>query len=616
MTSNKQKKKGKTVSLAEFLDGDSKIVPVRSSNWSEIVDREEETTNSKSTLVDLGALPTAPRAALEATYNHISQDPPFVACATNLSFQIDDEALRRIFADLNPKSARILCDNGRSRGIGLVEFETRDQLIEALKRTDKELYGRTIRVHVSDKTDSHHSGGRHAYKQNRNEGEDRPEMDKQWERGIVRSDNNSDRKNRGFNRDGPNRNDFSRQNQRGPRDHQESNSFGYGYPRTRDDRGGHGGNRDHNNRPSQRFRHHDDELRPNSGTDRPRYSGRHSDTHDVRDRPRTSEEPSEEQREAPRERPRLHLQPRTKPLDPEQTVVKASSTDNTADPSIQIEKTSETSHGDEDNLSNNDHQEQSNEVGSTESSAAQKAARGAGSEIFGGAKPVDTLAKELEIEKKLKEMELSAPDSPGDDHHEKQTSRSSYTRTNDRDNPRGKRSSHNEDHHPRDRQPYRRDDGRSDHGSDYHHRREHSGGKQYEEDSRRRNDDDHYRRGGGERFNGTSRRDNDSARSNKYQHHNQPDRDHDRGNFRHRDRDNRHNDSNESNNQGRSSNNFNTESQPRSGRGQNSGMNRRVAPAQETGHRLELSNKFVMLDDDDLDAGDDNEEPQSPTIDN
>lgn len=56
-------------------------------------------------VVDLGALPTAPRAALEATYNHISQDPPFVACATNLSFQIDDEALRRIFADLNVRES-------------------------------------------------------------------------------------------------------------------------------------------------------------------------------------------------------------------------------------------------------------------------------------------------------------------------------------------------------------------------------------------------------------------------------------------------------------------------------------------------------------------------------
>jgi hypothetical protein len=43
MTSKKQKK-GKTMALADFLNPDTKLVTVRATNWSEIVDNEEEET--------------------------------------------------------------------------------------------------------------------------------------------------------------------------------------------------------------------------------------------------------------------------------------------------------------------------------------------------------------------------------------------------------------------------------------------------------------------------------------------------------------------------------------------------------------------------------------------
>jgi len=92
-----------------------------------------------------------PRSAVDIDYSTVPNNPPFVAHVANLSFEIDDENLRRIFADLNPKSARIMRDGNRSRGVGLVEFDTREHLIEALKRTDKEVYGRKIRINVSDK---------------------------------------------------------------------------------------------------------------------------------------------------------------------------------------------------------------------------------------------------------------------------------------------------------------------------------------------------------------------------------------------------------------------------------------------------------------------------------
>ncbi len=91
------------------------------------------------------------------------------------------------FSFVQPKSARVIKDGTRSRGIGLVEFETRENLIEGLKRTDKEIYGRKIRVNVSDKTDSHQTeGGRGTYGSHRSNrgtgGEERPEMSGTWKR--------------------------------------------------------------------------------------------------------------------------------------------------------------------------------------------------------------------------------------------------------------------------------------------------------------------------------------------------------------------------------------------------------------------------------------------------
>ena len=48
-----------------------------------------------------------------------------------------------------------------------------------------------------------------------------------------------------------------------------------------------------------------------------------------------------------------------------------------------------------------------------------KPSRGAGASIFGGAKPVDTAARELEIEKKLNELQIPANDKPEGDNEEK-----------------------------------------------------------------------------------------------------------------------------------------------------------------------------------------------------
>ena len=80
----------------------------------------------------------------------------------------------------------MLKDGGRSRGVGLVEFDKREDLVEALKKNDKEHYGRNIRVAVSDKPELFSNDNNRGFGNNRsnrnNTGEERPEMSGTWKR--------------------------------------------------------------------------------------------------------------------------------------------------------------------------------------------------------------------------------------------------------------------------------------------------------------------------------------------------------------------------------------------------------------------------------------------------
>lgn len=79
----------------------------------------------------------------------------------------------------------MLRDGTRSRGTGLVEFETRDHFIEALKRTDKEVYGRKIHVTISDKADTTQTDrGRGGFgsRNQRPAGEERAGLSDKWRR--------------------------------------------------------------------------------------------------------------------------------------------------------------------------------------------------------------------------------------------------------------------------------------------------------------------------------------------------------------------------------------------------------------------------------------------------
>ena len=126
------------------------------------------------------------------------------------------------------------------------------------------------------------------------------------------------------------------------------------------------------------------------------------------------DEPRDDQHEAPKERPRLQLQPRTKPMELSQPLSGSSSSVNNvaanvndssisnADDTTSLTNTSGLLHD-----SSHEHRDDVQQHDSNEDSSVAKPSRGAGASIFGGAKPVDTAARELEIERKIKEMQIA-----------------------------------------------------------------------------------------------------------------------------------------------------------------------------------------------------------------
>lgn len=464
-------KKGVTMPLTSYLSTEPKVVTVRNSNWSNIVDEEDAKT---TIIVDLSALPTGPRGSVDVDLSSIPTEGPFVARVENLSFEADEEQLRRIFADLNPNATKILRDGNRSRGVGLVELPTREQLIEALKRTDKELFGRKIRVLVSRLTDLNQTPNqRNGFGSRPNRtGDERPEMDNQWKRVGRHSEDRFDERSQ--------RNDFRKQNN-------SRNDYGYGYSRTKDNR--------------------------------------------VKDNEERNTPTEESTEQSVKERPRLQLQPRTKPIEETQLP---------SDSPLSVDQTSPN------NSDENQHNE--SDAGSRVELTTNKTVaptRSANASIFGTAKPVDTAAKELEIEKKLRDMQVN-----NDDQEEEkvQTSKPQYNRDN---NYRPKRSNYN--------------DNQSGRGNDSPQRQEYNSTRRYDNDNRK------------SQYNNSPRRNYDNNRR---------DGETNRGNYRNR----------QVNNQRRiSDDDFITEPQTK-----NPSQNafRKPMQTEDDSNKLQLSNKFGMLDDD------------------
>ncbi|EEC04831.1 RNA-binding protein musashi, putative [Ixodes scapularis] len=307
-------------------------------------------------------LPTAPKAARgpDVDMSKVPSKPPYTVYLGNLPYDVSDEDVIKFFRTLKVSSVRLPRESGergRMRGFGYAEFPDRGTLLEALaynneannegrERGNRDM-GRSERATDGDwrsmTRDDGDDGGRPDHSYGSSRGFD--DSDGGYRRSGFGRDSDRDGGDRdrsfggGFSRDRPR--GFGDRDQGYDRDRgfERRSGGGGGYERPRDYDRGYGGG--------------------SSGGSRD-YGSSYRDDRDSRDRYRSDDHPSErDQDSGPRERKKLQLKPRSVPVEAP-----------------------------------------AKEAAAAAAPAAPAPAK-ASAAIFGGARPVDTAAREREIEERL-----------------------------------------------------------------------------------------------------------------------------------------------------------------------------------------------------------------------
>ncbi|CAM9625261.1 unnamed protein product [Lampetra planeri] len=166
----KKPKKGKTVSLNDFLAEDATagsvfVPPVRPVNWA---DETEDFEGEVSTAwpaddgvykpsVDRALLPTAPRAARAPSVDmaRLPAKPPYTAFLGNLPYDVTEESIFKFFTGLQVSAVRLpreASNSDRLKGFGYAEFDDIESLMRALALNDEMLRNRRVRVDIADQT--------------------------------------------------------------------------------------------------------------------------------------------------------------------------------------------------------------------------------------------------------------------------------------------------------------------------------------------------------------------------------------------------------------------------------------------------------------------------------
>ncbi|XP_016392216.1 eukaryotic translation initiation factor 4B-like [Sinocyclocheilus rhinocerous] len=309
----KIKKKGKTLTLTDFLAEDSggnappSYAPTKPTSWAdETDDLEGDVTTSwhteeevyRAPPIDRSILPTAPRAAREPNIDRsrLPRSPPYTAFLGNLPYDVTEDSIKNFFRGLSVSfSSSYIADQSN-------EKERDERSVSGWDRN------RSERDMGPDKTDS---GSRDRYES------DRYRDGQRW-------DND--------------RYDGGRDRYRERYDDRERRDYDKGY----DSRSG-------GRRPfGSGFRRDYDDRRDDGRGSGERYGDRYGDREERCER---RDERLEDR--GPPQRPKLNLKPRSVPKEEDQ-------------------------------------------------SSGPSASSGQAASIFGGAKPVDTAAKEREVEERLK----------------------------------------------------------------------------------------------------------------------------------------------------------------------------------------------------------------------
>ncbi|XP_075231164.1 eukaryotic translation initiation factor 4B [Lycorma delicatula] len=345
----KGKKNWKVLNVNEVIDS----LPPRK-NWAEEIDENELDYSRKTEKV---VLPTAPRSArAQEDDSTVPQDPPYMAYLTNLPYDVNEDELTNFFQDMkvNVKIKNVNLPreerSNRYKGYGYVEFEDRASFVNVLSVADTSIKGRRVRIEVSTGHGDAGRGGRGI----RSGGSEPDYITQDW-----RSRPSREREDDSYR---PGRRDYG---DRGGGGYGRRDERRGGYGDRDRDRGfsdrGYGSSRDSDNRDWSRDGDRgwrDDRERDRGFGRSGGYDDRRSDYGNWRkdmDQDRDRDPPPE--RSEPKTRPKIALKPRTKPIEDDKD---------------------------------------------RDTSAA----------IFGGAKPVNTAAREREIEERLARQSASLDDGP------------------------------------------------------------------------------------------------------------------------------------------------------------------------------------------------------------
>ncbi|XP_027527843.1 eukaryotic translation initiation factor 4B, partial [Neopelma chrysocephalum] len=163
----KKPKKGKTLTLTDFLaedggGGGPTFIP-KPVSWADETDDLDASTTWHSNdddvyrgpPIDRTLLPTAPRAAREPNIDRsrLPKSPPYTAFLGNLPYDVTEESIKDFFRGLNISAVRLPrepTNPERLKGFGYAEFEDIDSLFQALSLNEESLGNRRIRVDVAD----------------------------------------------------------------------------------------------------------------------------------------------------------------------------------------------------------------------------------------------------------------------------------------------------------------------------------------------------------------------------------------------------------------------------------------------------------------------------------
>jgi len=157
----KGKRKWKSLAVDQVLNSTRPT-----SSWADEAEEQLEGDMFRQA-IDPSILPTAPRASRGSDVDEakVPHSGPFQAYMSNIPYDMNEDDLVSFFQDLNIKEVRLPKDdkgggNRASKGYGYVEFEDRTSLIAALNLTQTMLKGRPIQIELSTNNDPGRSGSR------------------------------------------------------------------------------------------------------------------------------------------------------------------------------------------------------------------------------------------------------------------------------------------------------------------------------------------------------------------------------------------------------------------------------------------------------------------------